>query len=64
MPHVARVVNNFFYNRNNVELLPWPALSPDLLPIELLWDELSRRIYDGNQHINTVAQLKQALVRE
>ena len=62
-PHVARVVNDFF-NQNNVDRLPWPALSPDLSPIEHLWDELSRRIHNGNPQINTVAQLRQALVRE
>ena len=62
-PYVARVVNDFF-NQNNVDRLPWPALSPDLSPIEHLWDELSRRIHNGNPQINTVAQLRQALVRE
>lgn len=62
-PHVARVVNDFL-NQNNVDRLPWPALSPNLSPIEHLWDELSRRIHNGNQQINTVAQLRQALVRE
>ena len=30
-PVVARVVNDFF-NQNNVDRLPWPALSPDLSP--------------------------------
>ncbi|GFX43343.1 transposable element Tcb1 transposase [Trichonephila clavipes] len=32
-PHVARIVQRFFVN-HHIELLPWPALSPDLLPIE------------------------------
>ncbi|UYV68031.1 hypothetical protein LAZ67_5002870 [Cordylochernes scorpioides] len=32
-PHVARIVQRFFVNRQ-IELLPWPARSPDLSPIE------------------------------
>ncbi|GFU19831.1 transposable element Tcb1 transposase [Trichonephila clavipes] len=32
-PHVARIVQVFFVN-HQIELLPWPARSPDLLPME------------------------------
>ncbi|GFV65208.1 transposable element Tcb1 transposase [Trichonephila clavipes] len=32
-PHVARIVQRFFVNYQ-IELLPWPACSPDLPPIE------------------------------
>ncbi|GFX18280.1 transposable element Tcb1 transposase [Trichonephila clavipes] len=32
-PHVARIVQRFFVN-HQIELLPWPARSPDLSPIE------------------------------
>ena len=35
-PHVARIVQRFFVNRQ-IELLPWPARSPDLSPIENMW---------------------------
>ncbi|GFX69350.1 transposable element Tcb1 transposase [Trichonephila clavipes] len=31
-PHVARIVQRFFVN-HQIELLPWPACSLDLLPI-------------------------------
>ncbi|GFX85437.1 uncharacterized protein TNCV_3716111 [Trichonephila clavipes] len=32
-PHVARIVQRFFVN-HQIELLPWPARSPDLSPIK------------------------------
>ncbi|GFX82957.1 transposable element Tcb1 transposase [Trichonephila clavipes] len=32
-PHVARIVQKFFVN-HQIELLPWPARSSDLSPIE------------------------------
>ncbi|GFU87909.1 transposable element Tcb1 transposase [Trichonephila clavipes] len=32
-PHVARIVQRFFIN-HQIELLPWLAHFPDLLPIE------------------------------
>ncbi|GFT58191.1 transposable element Tcb1 transposase [Trichonephila clavipes] len=35
-PHVVRIVQRFFVN-HQIELLPWPARSPELLPIENLW---------------------------
>jgi hypothetical protein len=36
---VARVCQDFL-NQNHIRVLPSPALSPDLSPIEHLWDEL------------------------
>ena len=42
-PHVARVVTDFL-RQQNVNTLPWPAVSPDLSPIEHLWDEMERRL--------------------
>ena len=35
-PHVARICRNFL-NRNNVNELPWPVVSPDMNPIEHTW---------------------------
>ncbi|GFX75217.1 transposable element Tcb1 transposase [Trichonephila clavipes] len=40
-PHVARIVQRFFVN-HQIELLPWPARSPDLLPIENMWSMVAQ----------------------
>lgn len=42
-PHSARVSQDFL-QANGVTVMNWPALSPDMAPIEHLWDEIGRRI--------------------
>ena len=57
-PHVARVVT-----QQNVNVLPWPAISPDLSPIEHAWDEMERRLRQLPNQPVTLAELSRALVR-
>ncbi|GFV65214.1 transposable element Tcb1 transposase [Trichonephila clavipes] len=42
-PHVARIVQRFFVNYQ-IELFPWPARSPDLLPIENMWSMVAQQL--------------------
>ncbi|GFT31312.1 transposable element Tc3 transposase [Trichonephila clavipes] len=42
-PHMARIVQWFFVN-HQIELLPWPARSPDLLLIENMWSMVAQRL--------------------
>ncbi|GFV87449.1 transposable element Tcb1 transposase [Trichonephila clavipes] len=41
-PHVARIIRNFF-SAQHMQLLPWPAYSPGMSPIENVWDLVGRR---------------------
>ena len=62
-PHTANLTTNFLGN-NNVNVLDWPSLSPDLAPIENIWAQLKSRVYARQPPPNNVQQLQQALVQE
>lgn len=59
--HTAGVVTQCF-KRNKVRVLPWPSQSPDLNPIEHLWDELERRA--GAHKCSNLGELFDRLQRE
>ncbi|GFV39362.1 DDE_3 domain-containing protein [Trichonephila clavipes] len=40
-PHTARVAQDFL---RHFQTLPWPARSPDLSPVEHVWDQLKRKM--------------------
>lgn len=44
--HTSRITRSWFAE-NGVEVMPWPALSPDLNPIENLWAYMQRKVYEG-----------------
>ena len=49
-PHRAKVVTDFF-RRQKYTVLPWPAHSPDLSPIENLWAALKKRVEENHGEI-------------
>jgi hypothetical protein len=59
--HKARSVREWFVD-NNVPEIDWPAQSPDLNPIEHLWDELELR--SRPQHPTSLTALTTAMQEE
>ena len=62
-PHTARITREYM-QQENVEVLPWSAYSPDLSPIEHLWDQLGRRLANRHPKPGNKQQLVAALQEE
>lgn len=61
--HTARITQHFL-REVDLRTMNWPALSPDLNPIEHLWDELKRRVRARNVAPSSLDELKAALLEE
>ena len=61
-PYSARHTRDHL-QQNNVHVLDWPARSPDLSPIEHLWDHLGQKV-KGRNDVNNVRDLARALHQE
>ncbi|KAI3355922.1 hypothetical protein L3Q82_004467 [Scortum barcoo] len=64
-PHVAGVCQQFLQDEG-IDAMDWPARSPDLNPIEHIWDIMSRSIHLNARHVapQTVQELADALVQK
>ncbi len=62
-PHVTRICTQFL-EVENIPVLAWPAYSPDMSPIEHVWDALDRRIWQRVPVPANIQQLRTAIEEE
>jgi hypothetical protein len=62
-PHRARIVQHFL-QQQAVQTIPWPAMSPDMNPIEHVWDFIGRKINQRNPKCQNIDELRSAILQE
>lgn len=59
-PHRARVVREYLESEA-VDVIPWPAMSPDLNPLEHVWDQIGRQIDEKEPPCQNLQELRQEI---
>ena len=62
-PHSARLTTTFL-QQQNIDTLPWPPYSPDLSPIEHLWDLIDRGIRSRDPPPQNLHELRRVIQEE
>lgn len=60
--HKSALTMDWFQD-NNIQVLPWPALSPDLNPIENVWGLMTQQVYAGGKQYSSIQQLQVAITQ-
>ena len=62
-PHRSRA-ETAYLQWEAVTSVPWPAMNPDVNPVEHIWDMLGRLIQAGEPSVQNIRQLEAALHRD
>ena len=62
-PHRARLVRAFL-QQEAIDTLEWPVISPDMNPIEHVWDFIGRKLNQRIPRCRNIAELTNAIVEE
>ncbi|GFX05486.1 transposable element Tcb2 transposase [Trichonephila clavipes] len=62
-PHRANLTEDFLFEEGIVRI-EWPACSPDMNPIEHVWDALGRRVVGRQPPPQTLQELERALLEK
>ncbi|KAF0744653.1 hypothetical protein Ae201684P_019018 [Aphanomyces euteiches] len=61
--HTSRETMEFLKDQN-IAVMRWPALSPDLNPIKNLWGVLTRKVYVDGKQCSSVGELKAEILKQ
>lgn len=61
-PHTSHARKQWFESKG-IDVLRWPAKSPDLNPIENMWGILARSVYRRGRQFSTVEELKEIVFK-
>ena len=62
--HRSRAVTAAYLQREVVTFVPWSGMSPDLNPIEHIWDMIGRRMHAREPPVQNIRHLEATLHRE
>jgi transposase len=62
-PHRAQIVQHFL-QQEALQTIPWPAMSPDMNPIEHVWDFIGQKINQRNPKCQNIDELRTAILQE
>ena len=62
-PHRARIVQHCL-QQEAVQTIPRPAMSPDMNPMERVWDFIGRKINQRNPKCQNIDELRTAILQE
>lgn len=62
-PHIANIVRNYL-NEVDIRVLEWPARSPDMNPIEHVWDHIGWKLQTRQVPTRTLEELEAAVNEE
>jgi transposase len=60
--HTAGFTLEWFKSKK-IRFLDWPAISPDLNPIENVWGMMIRRVYGNGKQFHSVCELRNELIK-
>ncbi|KAG2882612.1 hypothetical protein PC116_g23147 [Phytophthora cactorum] len=60
--HVSNITKTWL-DEQEFAVLPWPALSPDLILMENVWGKLTHLVYPGGKQYQTTEELTRAVLQ-